>query len=122
MAKRATTGRPRKVEAPKPADDAGVKQENVNQEFPSVDGANEAEQLVPKEDKIVEVTTKTKAKPKKLTPAQLNRKLHTVIVKGREREMTRFAYEAIAKDPSLDVKLPKGSTLTEPNLQPCVDC
>lgn len=70
--------------------------------------------------KVVEVNTGTK-KPK-LTNIRRQNNLHDVYVKGRLRSMTKQSYEAIAKDPKLDVSLPKGTTLVEPNIQPCVDC
>lgn len=78
---------------------------------------------VEKTDKVIDVkvTTETGKKPK-LPSIRRPNNLHEVYVKGRSRLMTKQSYEAIAKDPKLDVSIPKGSTLVEPNIQPCVDC
>ena len=70
--------------------------------------------------KTVEVTTGTTKKP--LTKVRRQNNLHDVYVKGKLRSMTRQSYEAIARDPKLDVSIPKGSTLVEPKIQPCVNC
>ena len=70
--------------------------------------------------KTVEVTTGTTKKP--LTNVRRKNNLHDVYVKGTLRSMTRQSYEVLVRDPKLDVSLPKGSTLVEPKLQPCIDC
>lgn len=102
------------------------KQNNLTMARPKKETAPKAETFPAIEEKVKEVKTEPtgEVKPQQTQrkPERINRNLHTVIVKGKERQMSRLAYEAIAKDPSLDVRLPKGSTLVEPNLQPCKDC
>lgn len=74
------------------------------------------------EEKVIEVKVSTQ-KPAKLRPSQQRKRTHTVFVKGRPREMSREAYEAVSRDPALNVTLPKGSRLAEPMLdKPCEDC
>ncbi len=75
-----------------------------------------------KSGKVVDVKVSTN-KITRLKPSEQNKITHTVIVKGKAREMSRKAYEAVSKDPALNVTLPKGSRLAEPMLdKPCEDC
>lgn len=80
--------------------------------------------------KVVEVTTGP-SKEVKIRPSQLKKQTHTVYVakkRGDEwgavqtREMSEPAYNAIAKDMSLKVTLPKNSRLVEPEIKGCKDC
>ena len=74
------------------------------------------------DSKVIEVNTKTNIQEKRPIRTIRHNKMHDVFVKGKLRSMTKQSYEAVAKDPKLDVSLPKGSSLVEPNIQPCVDC
>ncbi len=75
-----------------------------------------------KGEKVVEVKVETQNKTR-LRPSEKRKITHTVFVKGKSREMSREAYEAVSKDPALNVELPKGSRLAEPELEkPCKDC
>jgi hypothetical protein len=76
--------------------------------------------------KVVEVVTKksestiTKTPPK---PSEVRKKTFTVFVKGNAREVSKMTYDAIKNDPKLNVTLPKGSPLVEPEAKkPCKDC
>ena len=80
--------------------------------------------------KIVEVNTGT-PKKEKLRPSQTRKLTHTVYVAKKRgdtwgdiqtREMSEPAYNAIAKDLSLKVTLPKNSRLVEPETKGCKDC
>lgn len=96
------------------------------------------EELAKKEEKttekVVEVTTgKPKAlKEEKVRPSRTRYQTHTVYVtkkKGDDewgneqtREMSEQSYNAIAKDLSLKVRLPRDSRLVEPQPKGCKDC
>lgn len=80
--------------------------------------------------KIVEVKTGT-SKDGKIRPSHLKKETHTVYVAKKRgdtwgsvqtREMSALAYNAIAKDISLKVTLPKNSGLVEPEIKGCKDC
>ena len=80
--------------------------------------------------KVVEVKTNA-PKEVKVRPSQSRKQTHTVYVakkRGDEwgevqtREMSEPAYNAIAKDMSLKVTLPKNSRLVEPEIKGCKDC
>lgn len=81
-------------------------------------------------EKVVEVTTGP-SKEVKTRPSQMNKLTHTVYVAKKTgdtwgatqtREMSGQAYDAIAKDLSLRVTLPKDSRLVEPEIKGCKDC
>lgn len=83
-----------------------------------------------KSSKVVEVKTGA-TKDVKIRPSQAKKQTHTVYVakkRGDEwgevqtREMSEQAYNAIAKDLSLKVTLPKNSRLVEPEIKGCKDC
>ena len=90
---------------------------------PKTKVSNEAKETP---QKVVEVTTKkaestiAKTPPK---PSEVRKKTFTVFVKGKSREVSKMTYDAIKKDPKLEVVLPKGSPLVEPEAKkPCKDC
>ena len=83
---------------------------------------NELEKLKSKEPKVIEVSIKSDTQAKKPIRTVRQNNLHDVYVKGALRQMTKQSYEAVAKDPKLEVSLPKTSILVEPKIQPCVDC
>ena len=83
-----------------------------------------------KTGKVIEVKTNA-PKNVKIRPSELRKQTHTVYVTkkigdewGAEqtREMSEQAYNAIAKDMSLKVTLPKNSRLVEPETKGCKDC
>lgn len=83
-----------------------------------------------KSSKVVEVKIDA-PKGVRIRPSQLKKQTHTVYVAKKrgdewgaiqEREMSEPAYNAIAKDMSLKVTLPKNSRLVEPELKGCKDC
>ena len=74
-------------------------------------------------EKVTEVKTE-KVQRRKLSTERKNNSFE-VYVKGRSRMISRQAYEAVVKDPQLNVSLPKDSPLAvslEPNDKPCKDC
>ena len=93
--------------------------------------SQEVADLVPSEvtnqdkpEKVIEVKTEKVKKPK-LPFSERKNKTFDVIVKGKLRAISREAYEAVSKDPLLNVSLPKGSPLAanlEPKDKPCIDC
>ena len=83
-----------------------------------------------KAGKVVDVIVESGSKSK-LRPSQQKKLTHTVYVakkrgdewgNNQEREMSEQAYNAIAKDISLKVTLPKNSRLVEPEIKGCKDC
>ncbi|KKL14690.1 hypothetical protein LCGC14_2513150, partial [marine sediment metagenome] len=77
-----------------------------------------------KPEKVIEVKTEKVKKPK-LPFSERKNNTFDVIVKGKLRAISREAYEAVSKDPNLNVSLPKGSPLAanlEPKDKPCIDC
>lgn len=106
-------GRPRRTQQNAEINEVGKDQKTEEK-------ASLAEKVEP--EKVIEVKTKPK-QPPKIRPSQRNRGLHEVIIKGKTRLMTKASYDAVKKDPGLNVILPKGSLLVEPNLdKPCKDC
>ena len=96
--------------------------EGQNQEIEQNDNKDLASEKTNAKEKVVEVQVST-PEAKKMKPSEQRKVTHTVFVKGRAREMSKQAYEAVSKDPKLEVTLPKGSRLVEPNLsKPCKDC
>ena len=93
--------------------------------------SQEVADLVPSEvinqdkpEKVIEVKTEKVKKPK-LPFSERKNNTFDVIVKGKLRAISREAYEAVSKDPNLNVSLPKGSPLAanlEPKDKPCIDC
>ena len=92
--------------------------------------SQEVADLVPSEvtnqnkpEKVIEVKTEKVKKPK--LPFSERKNTFEVSVKGTSRMISREAYEAVSKDPNLNVSLPKGSPLAanlEPKDKPCIDC
>ncbi len=77
-----------------------------------------------KPEKVIEVKTEQVKKPK-LPLSERKNNTFDVFVKGKLRAISREAYEAVSKDPNLNVSLPKGSPLAinlEPKDKPCIDC
>ncbi len=73
----------------------------------------------PIQSKVVEVSTQSPQKTTKKPPSRYQ--MHEVFIKGKPREVTLATYEAVSKDPKLDVTLPKGSQL-KPVDKPCENC
>ncbi len=74
-------------------------------------------------EKVIEV--KTEKVERRNLPSDRKNNSFEVFVKGKSRMISRQAYEAVNKDPQLNVSLPKGSPLAanlEPNDKSCKDC
>lgn len=78
-----------------------------------------------KQEKVIEVKTE---KVIEELPAEVRKKKYetfTIFVKGVSREVSRQVYNAVSKDPKLNVSLPKRSPLAK-NMKapekPCKDC
>ena len=75
-------------------------------------------------EKVIEVKTE-KVQRRNMPHSERKNNSFEVFVKGKSRMISRQAYEAVSKDPKLNVHLPKGSPLAanlEPNDKPCKDC
>ncbi len=131
MAVKKAPGRPKGESAPKRSEatkeskveSSEIKDQDNAEIDQSTDKAKEKnEQDLAGKEKVVEVKVKTQNKTR-LKPSEKRKITHTVFVRGKEREMSREAYDAVSKDPALSVELPKGSRLVEPELdKPCKDC
>jgi len=97
-----------KVAESKLHEDATHNQETANTEAPG--------------EKVLEVSTDPSKKTQRPRPSQSKYQTHTVNVNGKNRDISKLAYEAISKDHNIKIVLPKGSLLVEPNVKPCKDC
>ena len=83
----------------------------------------ENEKLKKSTGKVIEVKTE-QGKRQEIRSGKRNN-VFDVYVKGKYRSMSKLAYEAVSKDPKLEVTLPKGSPLAvnlEPKEKPCEGC
>ncbi len=75
-------------------------------------------------EKVIEVKTE-KVHRGKMPFSERKNNSFEVFVKGKSRMISRQAYEAVSKDPRLNVTLPKGSALAfklDSKGKPCEDC
>ncbi len=75
-------------------------------------------------EKVIEVKTE-KVQRDKMPFSERKSNSFEVFVKRKSRMMSRQAYEAVSKDPQLNVSLPKGSPLAvklDAKGKPCKDC
>ena len=75
-------------------------------------------------EKVIEVKTE-KVQRRNMPLSERKNNSFEVFVKGKSRMISRQAYEAVSKDPRLNVTLPKGSALAvklDSKGKPCEDC
>ena len=87
-----------------------------NNDFPNITQKAEVKQETPIKKEVPIKQEKPLAHPTR------RRRLHTVFVKGQARQITESAFNAVVKDPRLNVELPPNSALKIPDPLPCKDC
>ena len=76
-------------------------------------------------EKVIEVKTEKVQRQNMPHSERKKNNSFEVFVKGKSRMISRQAYEAVSKDPRLNVTLPKGSALAvklDSKGKPCEDC
>lgn len=130
MADKKALGRPKRAPAQKQSethklDVTEIKDQIDAKTDQSIDEAKETEKsIVANKEKVIEVKTE-KVQRSKMTVPERKSNIFEVFVKGKSRMISRQAYEAVSKDPRLNVTLPKGSALAvklDSKGKPCKDC
>ena len=76
--------------------------------------------LVEEVDKIEEIRVEKPVKTQAIRPFKKRRSLHPVEVNGTVRMLTKFSYNSIKRDTSMEIILPKNSPFNE--LDDCEGC